>query len=202
MVSFLFPAIGCPSFPSGRFRRLVFAEDRRDLPDGGVAVVLAVDHDDGADGAAAEAGHRLQRELAVLRRLPGRDVELALELLQDLRAAPDVAGRPQADEAGVLAPRLEAEGPVEGGHADDVDEGHAQGLGDLAERFRREVVEGLLDVEEDGDEVLLETLVLVDERLDLGFIGVQIIPPVRRFPSGSGVGEDGRRRDEARVWRG
>src|SRR5512143_1035675 len=107
MLSFFFAAIRCPSFPSSRLRLLVLAEDRRDLPDGGVAVVFAVDDDDRADGATAEAGDRFQRELVVLGRLAGRHVEPALELLQDLRPAPDVAGRAEADEARVLAPRLQ-----------------------------------------------------------------------------------------------
>ena len=99
---------------------------------------------------------------------------------------------PEADEAGVLAAGLEAEGPVERGHADDVDEGHAEGLGDVAQGFRGKVIEAFLDVEEDGDEVLLEALVLVDDRLDLGLVGVQIIPPVREFPSTVGRRRTGR----------
>jgi hypothetical protein len=88
----------------------------------------------------------------------------------------------------------QAEGAIERGHADDVDEGQAQGLGDLPEGVRREVVEVLLDVEEDGDEVLFEALVLVDDRLELGLIGVQIIPPGRGFFSGRKTESGTRRR--------
>ena len=154
-----------------------------------MAVIFPVDDDDRPDGAAPQTCDRLQRELAVFRRLPGWHVELALKLLQDLRTAPDVAGRAEADQARVLAAGLEAEGPVERGHSDDINEGHAQGLGDVPQGFRGEVVEALLDVEEDGDEVLPEALVLVDDRLDLRYISVQIIPPVRGFRSRSDVGK-------------
>ncbi len=98
-----------------------------------MAVILPVDDDDRPDGATAEAGHGLQGELAVLRCFAGRHVELALDLLQDLGASSDVAGRAEADEAHVLTAGLEAEGPVERGHATDVDKRHAQGLGDVAE---------------------------------------------------------------------
>ena len=97
----------------------------------------------------------------------------------------------EADQARMLAARFEAEGPVERGHSDDVDEGHAQALGDLPQGVRGEVVEAFLDVEEDRNEVLLEALVVVDDRLDLRFVSVQIIPPVRGFHSESDVGELG-----------
>src|SRR4030042_2742488 len=99
MLSFFLTVIRCPSFPSSCSRFLVLAEDRPHLPDGGVAVVLAIDDHDRPEGAASQAGHGLQGELAVLCGLACRDVKLALELLPDLRAAPDVAGRAQADQA-------------------------------------------------------------------------------------------------------
>ena len=83
-----------------------------------MAVVFSVDDDDGADRAAAEAGDGLQGELVVLGCMAGGDVEPPLEFLEDPRAAPDVAGRAQADQAGVLAAGGEAEGAVERGDAD------------------------------------------------------------------------------------
>src|SRR5512136_2149489 len=64
MRSLVLPAIRGVSFPSRGFRFLVLVQDRPDLPDRGVTVVLAVHDDDRADGAAAEAGDRLERELS------------------------------------------------------------------------------------------------------------------------------------------
>ena len=107
---------------------------------------------------------------------PGGDVELALELLEDLRPPADMAGRAHADQAGVLSAGREAEGPVERGHADDVDERHLQRAGDLAQRFRREVIVLGLDVQEDRDEVLPEAAVPVDDGRDLLRADGQALP--------------------------
>jgi hypothetical protein len=169
-------------------------EDRADLPDGGVGVVLFVDDDDGPDRTATQAGHGLETELAVRGRLAGLDVKLALELLEDLGAAPDVTGRPLADGAGMFAARRQAESAIERGDPDDVDERDGELGGDLPERLFGELVVFGLDILEDRDESVLLSLVIADEGLDSCFVDGQgqfsILEDLRGFVGG-GVGPRG-----------
>ena len=117
-------------------------------------MVFLVDDDDGSDGAAAETGEGLQGESAVFGRFTGADVELPFELIQNLRSAPDMTGRPQANQARVFAAGGEAESAEECGDADGVDERYPQPARDQTEGFRRKIIVGGLDIKKDGDEVL------------------------------------------------
>ena len=81
-----------------------------------VAVDVAVDDDEGADGAGAHAADLLDVQRQVRRRAARRDPGVPLELLQEPRRAAHVTGGAHADGAGVLAARLGVEAVVEGGH--------------------------------------------------------------------------------------
>ena len=84
-----------------------------------------------------------------------------------------MAGRPQADQARVLAAGREAEGAVERGHADDIDQRDPQLGRDQTEGFRRKISVCGLDIQKDGDQVLSSALVLLDDGLDFLFLDDQ-----------------------------
>jgi len=117
-------------------------------------VVFLVDDDDRSDGAAAEAGDGLQGEPEVLCRFTGGDAEPPFEFIQDPWSAPDMTGRPQANQARVFTAGGKAEGAEECGDADGVDERHPQPARDQTEGFRRKIIVGGLNIKKDGDEVL------------------------------------------------
>lgn len=117
-------------------------------------MVFLVDDDDRPDGAATEAGDGLQGEPEVLCRFTGGDAEPPFEFIQDPRSAPDMTGRPQANQARVFAAGGEAESAEECGDADGVDERYRQPARDQTEGFRRKIIVGGLDIKKDGDEVL------------------------------------------------
>jgi len=142
-------------------------------------VVFLVDDDDGSDGAATEAGDGLQGETEVLCRFTGGDAEPPFEFIKDPRSAPDMTGRPQANQARMFAAGGEAESAEECGDADGVDERDPELTRDQAEGFRRKIIVGGLDIKEDGDEVLFKTLVQLDDGLDFLFLDNQCIPSGR-----------------------
>src|SRR5450759_1446629 len=130
----------------------VLLQDELDLAGDHFAVVRAIHHHYRPQCAAAEAVHRLQRELAVLGGFPWSHLQHARSLVHQALTAAHVASGAQADGNHVLAARLEAEGLVEAGHLVDLD-GRPTGLvGHALHGLFRQVVEFSLHVQEEGDE--------------------------------------------------
>ena len=130
---------------------------------GHAAVVLPVHGHDRAEGAGAEAVHRLDGEEAVLRGRPGRGVEPALQLVEDALRAAHVAGRAHADLHDVPAARREAEGLVEAGRAVDLGPRDAEARGDAVEHRLGQPVELLLRILQHHDQPLPAAAVGVDD---------------------------------------
>ena len=128
-----------------------------------MGMIGTVHDDNGTDGAATEAGHGFQRELPVLGRLARLDLQPSLKLIQDPRTSPDVAGRTLADRADMFSTGGQAEGPVEGGHRDHIRERDTERSGDESQAVLREIPILGLDLLENGDQVFLLALVLIDE---------------------------------------
>lgn len=145
---------------------LIFFQDRSHFADGRMTMIFSIDLDNRSDSATAETCDGLESELAVFRRFPGGDIELPLEFLEDLRPAPDVTGRAHANETGVFPPGGEAECAVECGNPDNISQAHVQLAGNLPEGFRRKIVILGLDIKEDRDQILLKSLVLIDDGLN------------------------------------
>src|SRR4030065_1976685 len=79
---------------------LILFQNRADIPDRCMGMIIAVHDDNGTDGAAAQAGHGLQGELLVPGGLAGFDLQPSLKFIEDPRASPDVArGAPGAHAA-------------------------------------------------------------------------------------------------------
>ena len=158
-----------------------------------MAEIISVHRHDGPDGAATEAGHGFERKSVILGRLACFDVQPLFEFLQNPGPAADVASRAQANLDEMLAARFQTEGPVEGDDAEDLAEGHVQGLGHAAERFGRKVVELRLDVQEKRDQVLAESVVLGDDGLDFLFVGQAHSSIVRGLADHSVIPASGRK---------
>jgi hypothetical protein len=112
---------------------------------------VAVEHD-GGEGATADAGHAIERELAVGRGGAGLDAEAPAGLVEEDRGTLQVAGGAAADADGVASRRLEAEQVEEGGDAPDARGRDAGFAGDPAERAGGEVPLGALLALERGDQ--------------------------------------------------
>ena len=96
------------------------------------------------------------------------DPELALECLDDVVAAAQVAGGAEAYLDDVLAGLLQLEEVVEGDDAVDLRQWNVQQPGDLQRDVARDVSEGLLHLVQDHDQVAWLVLPLGDERLEFG----------------------------------
>ena len=83
---------------------------------------------------------------------PGQFAQVALNLAQHIFAAPQVAGRAQADLDLIAAGLLQFEEVVEGDHAVDLGQRHIQQVGDLEGHFARDVAERLLHAVQDHDQ--------------------------------------------------
>ena len=185
----------------------ILLEDGLDLARRRLGIVITIHHDHGADGAAAQAGHSLQSEPAVRGCFSRLEVQLLLEFRQYLRSSPDVAGRSQTYRDHVPAAGFEAEGPVECGHADDVDERDLQRAGDDPEGELGKLVVLVLDVLQDRDEGSLPGVMLGEDGFDLrvyglhGFLqngmGFFAASESRRFGEGDREGKSSGRRPRA-----
>src|SRR5574344_57752 len=132
-----------------------------------LAVDLAVDDRDRRKAAAAEAAHGLDREHSVGRRRVDADAELALELVDDVFAAAQIAGRAHADLDDVLAGLLKLEEIVERHHAVYLRKRNIEHLGDFDGDVAGNVTIGLLDLMENHDEISWFGLPFGDEGLQL-----------------------------------
>jgi hypothetical protein len=131
-----------------------------------MGMIIAIDDDDGADGATAQAGNGLERELLVLGGLAGLDLQPPFEFIEDPGPTPDMTGRALADSADVLSPRGQAEGAVKSGHGHHIGERDVQRFGDEPQAVFGEIPVFTLDVLENGDQALFIPEVPIDERLD------------------------------------
>ncbi len=125
----------------------------RDPLAGHVPVVLAVEEDERAERAGADAADLLDAEREVGRGAAGADAGVALELLEQPRRAAHVAGGAHAHGARVLAAGLGVEAVVEGGDAVDLGRRQAEVGRRLAERLLGQVPELGLQVVQDVHEV-------------------------------------------------
>ena len=149
----------------------------RDPADRRMGVIFTVHDDDGTDGAAAETGDCFKAEHVVRGRFSGLNTELFFELRQNPRPASHVTGRPRADCDNVPASRLEAEGPIERGDTDDVDERKSKFPGNGLQRFPGKIIAFGLDILEDGDECVFRPFSFFDQALDFGRVNFQGCPP-------------------------
>ena len=118
-----------------------------------LAVHLAVDDGDRRKTAAPEAAHRFDREEPVGSRRVETDAELALELLDEIVAASEVASRAEADLDDVLAGLLQLEEIVECDHAVDLRQRHVKHLRYLDRNVARNVAVGLLNLVKHHDQI-------------------------------------------------
>jgi hypothetical protein len=95
----------------------------------------------GGEGAAPQTDDALEVVLAVRRGLPGAHLQPALEGLQHLDAALDVAGGAEADAQPVTTGRSEAKLGVEGSDAEDVALGELEPASDASHGVGRQVAE-------------------------------------------------------------
>ena len=113
---------------------------------------VAVDDRHRSEAAAAQAADRLDSEHAVGRGGVESDAQLALELLDEIVAAAQVARRTEAHLDDVLAGLLQLEEIVERNHAVNLRERHLEHIGDLNRNVARDVAVGLLHLVKDHDE--------------------------------------------------
>ncbi len=116
---------------------------------------MPVRHDHRTQGAGPQTVHRLERELPVGGRLARLDPQLLLKRLRDPRTALHVAGGSQTDGDEMLAPGLQAEGPVESGHAVNVHQGASGFLGNLSQLVFGKVSIPCLDPFQQADETFV-----------------------------------------------
>jgi len=160
---------------------LILFEDRADFPHCCMGVIIVVHDDHRANGAAAEAGHGLQRELLVLGSLAGFDFQPPLELIEYSRGPPHMAGCALADGADVLAAGCQAKGSIERGHRNHIRERNPQRLSDEPQTLLREIPVLGLDLLKDSDQALLLSLVLIDKRPKLFFLQGHGVSPLERI---------------------
>ena len=99
----------------------------------------------GPHRAAADTGHALEPELAIVRRLAGADVQPILEVRQQLVAAAHVASSALTDADRVVGGWLEAKLGVKGRHAVNLVCRDPGCRGELAHGFLRQIAVTLLD---------------------------------------------------------
>ena len=115
----------------------------------------------------AQAARGVEGELAVGRGLAHGDLELLGQAVQNRLRALDIAGRAQAHADDVLALGLQNELRVEGGHAVDLAERHAQPVGDELLHLLGKIAKDGLRLLHDGHERALGSLFRVDDGLKL-----------------------------------
>jgi hypothetical protein len=119
---------------------------------GHIGEIVAVDDDDGAQGARSETVDGLEGDLLVRGRLARFDSQLSLDLLGNSRSSSDVTGRAQAGGKEVFPPRFEAEGSEKRGNAIDIDQRMTRLPRDNSQRFFWEVTVPGLNILEDRDQ--------------------------------------------------
>src|SRR5512136_3225902 len=113
-------------------------------------VDVLADREHRSQTATAHAVHRVEAELEVRRGLTTFDLELALQRLEQSRAARDVARRTHADMDLVLSHRLQRKSPEESGDRKDGVQ-RCINLGcDLLDHLTRQIGELVLTLEQDG----------------------------------------------------
>ncbi len=118
-----------------------------------VAVGVTADAHHRSQGAAAQAGRRLDGEEALgVGVLPFPQAELVAQLRQGVPRAPQVAGRARADLDEVPAHGAGAEARVEAQHLGEPGRGHPRVLPHRAQRLLREEAQALLQRKQGGDQ--------------------------------------------------
>src|ERR1039458_7910350 len=105
---------------------------------------LVVVNDGRGQAARSQTASAQHGNLAVGRGLAGSNAEFLLHRLQQLRRTFDVAGGSDAEDASVLARRLEREKVIEGGNAIGPAQRHAQGPRHKAQGAHIEIAEHFL----------------------------------------------------------
>ena len=131
----------------------VLGDDAGDHVGGETAVDLVTNHGDGGETAGTDATEGVEGEFAVSGALAHGDTEVALEGIQHLLGATDVAGGTEADVDGVLALGLHGEEAVEGDDTIDLCHGDVQLVGDDFLDLGGEVAELALHLVEDVDDL-------------------------------------------------
>ena len=114
---------------------------------------MLVDHDGRRQTAGAQTGDRLHGEQQIVRGVLGlAEAQLLPQALQYGNGLADMAGGAVADADDVFSLGLKGKVLVEAGDAESLGLRDADLLGDIPQKLRGQIVIGLLDILDDGDQ--------------------------------------------------